>query len=80
MTLFILGIVFAQNTPIESLQRDKTVPTNECPESDTKQSDGEGAIMLELWRMQRNPSVPSLPDPLWPAVETPDRIVRIGQI
>ena len=38
------------NTPTASLQMDKTPlpPPNECPADDTKQSDGEVPIMLEL--------------------------------
>ena len=27
-------------------------PSNECPEHDIKQSDGEAPVMLELWGMQ----------------------------
>ena len=30
-------------------------PPNECPVYDTKQSDGEILVMLELWGMQSNP-------------------------
>ena len=36
--------------------------------------------MLELWGMQSTPSLPSLPDPLWPRVVAPDRGISIGQI
>ena len=32
-----------------SLQRGKTLLPNECPRYDTKQSDGEVPVMLELW-------------------------------
>ena len=35
-------------------------PPNECPEYDTKQSDGKAPVTLELGGM------PSLPGPLWP--------------
>ena len=34
---------------------------NECPRYDTKQSDGEIPVMLELWGMQSAPSLSSLP-------------------
>ena len=51
------------NTPIASLQRGKT-PPNECPGYDTKKSDGEVQMMLELWGMRSTPSLPLLPDPL----------------
>ena len=39
-------------------------PPNECPVYDTKQSDGEVPVMLELCGMQSIPSLPSLPGPL----------------
>ena len=39
---------------------------NECPGYDTKQSNGEVPVMLELWGMQSSHSLPSLPAPLWP--------------
>ena len=37
---------------------------NECPGYDTKQSDGEVPVMLELWGMWSTPSLPLLPGPL----------------
>ena len=36
--------------------------------------------MLELWGMQSNPSLPSLPGPLWLVVEAYNRFLSIGQI
>ena len=54
---FRLGL---QNTPIASQQRSK------CPGYDTKQSDGEASVMLELWGMQSTHLLRSLPGPLWP--------------
>ena len=39
-------------------------PPNKCPGNDTKQSDGEVPVILELWGMQSTPSLPSLPRPL----------------
>ena len=65
------------NTPIASRQRG-----NECPGYDTKQSDGEAPVMLELWVMLWVicPALPSLPDPLWPGVVVPDRVLSIDQI
>ena len=56
--------------PIASLQ-------NECPKYDTKQSDGEVPVMLELWGMQSTPSLPSLPGPLCPGVVAPDRVLWV---
>ena len=36
--------------------------------------------MLELWGVQSIPLLPSIPDPLWPRVEAPDRIQSMSQI
>ena len=44
-----------------------------CPTCNTKQSDGETLVMLELWGMQSTPLLPSLPGRLWPRVIAPDR-------
>ena len=56
-------------------------PTHkECPRYDTKQSDGEVPVMPELWGMQRTPSLPSLPGPLWFGVVAPDRVLSMGQM
>ena len=43
-------------------------PLNECPRYDTKQSDDEVPVMLELWGMQSTLSLPSILDPLWPGL------------
>ena len=49
-----------------TLQRGKTHPTpNDCPRYDTKQSDGEVPVRLELWGMRSTPSLPLFPGPLW---------------
>ena len=37
---------------------------NECPRYDTKQSDGEVPVMLELWGIWSTPSWSLLPAPL----------------
>ena len=68
-----------KNTPMAFLLRGKT-PPNECPGYDTEQSDGEVPVMLELWEMQSTTSLPSLPGPLWPGVELPDRVLSMVQI
>ena len=57
-----------------------TPTTNECPGYDTKQSDGEVLVMLELWGMRSIPLLPSLPDPFWHEVVAPDRVLSFGQI
>ena len=36
--------------------------------------------MLKLWGMRSTPSMPSLLGPLWPGVETPDRVLYMVQI
>ena len=41
-------------------------PPNECPGYDTKQSDGDVPVILELWGMRITLSLPSLPGPLEP--------------
>ena len=51
---------------------------NECPGYDTKQSDGEVPVMLELWGMQSTPLLPLLPGPLRPGMVAPDRTLSIG--
>ena len=66
--------------PTAPLQWGKTCPPNKCPEYDTKQSDGEAPVILELWRMQSTPSLPLLPGPLWLGVVTLERVLSMGQI
>ena len=53
---------------------------NECSGYDTKQSDGEVPVMLELWGMRSIPSLPLLPCPLWPGVVAPGRVLSMSQI
>ena len=55
-------------------------PTNECPVYDTKQSDSEVPVMLELCWIQSTPSLPSISGPLWPGVVAPDKVLSMGQI
>ena len=40
---------------------------------DSKQSDGEVPVMLELWEIRSTSSLPLLPVPLRPGVEAPDK-------
>ena len=54
-------------------------PPNEYPRYDTKQSDSEVPVMLELWGMQSTPSLPLLPGPLWPGVVAPGWGLAMGQ-
>ena len=46
------------------------------PGYDSKQSDGEVPVMLELWGMRSSPSLPLL----WPGVEVLDGVLPIAQI
>ena len=52
--------------------------STECPGYDTKQSDGEVPVILELWGMRSTSSLPSLPGPLWPGMVAPDEAISIG--
>ena len=54
--------------------------SNKCPAYDTKQSNDEVSVMVELLGMWSTPSLPMLPGPLWPGVVAPDRVLSIGQI
>ena len=52
--------------------------SNECPGYNTKQSDGEVPVMLELWGMGSTPSLPLLPVPLRPRMVAPNRALSMG--
>ena len=53
---------------------------NGCPVFDTKQSDGESPVMLEVYGKQNNLSLLLLPGPLWLGVVSPARVLSMGQI
>ena len=53
---------------------------NECPGYDSKQSDDQVPIMLELCGMQSTASLPSLPSPLWRGVVAPEMVLSMRQI
>ena len=55
-------------------------PSNECSGYNTKHSDGEVLVNLELWGMRSTPSLPSLPGPIWPGWVASDRVLSMGQI
>ena len=59
------------NTLTAPLQKSKS--PNECPGYDTKRSDGEAPVMLELWEMQITHSLP-----LWPGMVAPDIALSMG--
>ena len=50
---------------------------NECPVYDTKQSDGEALVMLEVWGMRITPWFPLLLGSLFTGVVEPDRAVIV---
>ena len=52
----------------------------ECSGYDTKQSDAEALVMLELWGPRSTPSLPSLPGTLEPRGVVLDRILSMSQI
>ena len=47
---------------------------------DTKQSDGEVPVMIELWGLWSIPSLPLLPGPFWSGEIALDRVLSISQI
>ena len=53
---------------------------SKCPGYDTKQSDGEAPVVLELWEIWSTCSLSSLPGPLWPGVVVPHRVPFMDQI
>ena len=46
---------------------------------DTKLSDGETPVMLELWGMQSTSFLPLFPGSLFPGLVAPDRVLSMGQ-
>ena len=46
----------------------------------TKQSDGEAPVKLDLWRMQSTLSLTSLSVHLWPGVVEPNMVLSMGQM
>ena len=46
--------------------------------SDTKQSEGEVSVILELWGMRNTPSLPLLLGPLWLGMVAPDMVLSMG--
>ena len=53
---------------------------NAWPGYDTKQSDGEAPVMLELWGIRSTPLLPLFPGSLRPRVVAPDKVLSMGQI
>ena len=55
-------------------------PHHKCPRYDTKQSNGEAPVMLELWVMWSTPLLPSLQGLLWPGLVAPDRVLSMSHL
>ena len=53
---------------------------NECPGYDTKQSDREVPVNLELSGMLSTPLLPLFQGSLWPGVVAPDTVLSMSQI
>ena len=51
---------------------------NNRPVYDTKQSDNEIPVMMELWGMRSTLSLPLLLGPLWPDMFAPDKTLSMG--
>ena len=62
------------------LQRDKPPPLNECHKYDTKLSNGEAPVLLELWRMWSTPSLTLLLGPHYPGVVATVMVISMDQI
>ena len=77
---FSLPSSFDWSCRIHRLHLCRGVSPPQCPVYDTKQSDGEVPVMLQLWEMQNTSSLPSLPSSLWPEVVAPDQALSMGQI
>ena len=67
-----------KNTPSAPLQRGNPPNHNGCSGYDTKCSDGEVPVMLELWGMRSTPLFPLVPDPLLPGMLSPNRALSMG--
>ena len=65
------------NTSTASLERVKTTTTNECPGFEIKQSYDEAPEMLDIWRIQSTPSLPSLPGPLLFGMRATEKILGV---
>ena len=53
-------------------------PPNECSGYDTKQSDNEVTVMLELWGMRNTPLLSLLTSPPWPGMVEADRALSMS--
>ena len=56
----------------------RKAPHHDYLRYDTKQSDGEVPVMLELLEMRSTPLFPLPPGPLWSGVVASDRVLSVG--
>ena len=73
-----IQLCISQSVGAVEYTNSKTPPPNEFPGYDTKQSDSEVPVLLELCRMRSTPSLPLLPGLLWPGMAVPDRALSMG--
>ena len=76
----LIFIQFAQPCSVQMSNNLKKIPPNEFPRYDTKQSNSEAQVIVELWGMRSTPSLPSLPGSLWHEVVALDRVLSMAQI
>ena len=62
----------------DSISADWSDFPNKCPEYDTKQSDGEASVMLELWVMWSTHFIAIFPR--FTFVVASDRVLSMGQV
>ena len=72
-TLYVVDQLAGAVEYTDCFSAEGSPPANKCPGYDTKQSDGEVPVMLELWGMWSTSLLPLLPGPLWPLVVAPDK-------
>ena len=80
--ILLISIYQAQSAGVaeytDSIIAESKTLSNECPRYDTKQSDGEFQVMLELWGMRSTPLLSSLPGPLFLGVVETGRALYMG--
>ena len=78
---YIMFLKFILSCPVDwGCRGVRRRPLNEGPGYDTKQSDGEAAVFLELWGMGSTPSLLSLSGPLLAGVVATDKVLSMVQI
>ena len=73
-----LACCYLHNVSVGLIPLNDITFSNEWPDYDTKQSDGEVPVMLGLWGMQNTASLLLLSGPFWLGIEAPDRVLSQG--